>query len=146
MSEVTTINEMMAAVPATSSLDGRSVVLTDASGDFSKMDAELAYFKMKCKCLFGTDRVHLKRNFYVAQYSNEEWKHFTNIATGWSVSKAGSSEGDIVVVISKSKEGNAVTLYARCTSNGTDSNRMCQGLLLEVEGYQPYWSTSVTAL
>lgn len=146
MSIVKTISEIMSAVPAASSLDGKSVVLTDAQGGLTKVDAELAFFKFKCKCLFGTNRVHLKRGLYVAQYSNEQWKNYTNIATGWNVSKAGSSEGDIVVVISKSKEGNAVTLYARCTSNGTDSNRMCQGLLLEVEGYQPYWSTSVTAL
>lgn len=147
MSEIVkTMSEIMAAVPAASSLDGKSVVMTDANGDMAKMNAELAFFKFKCKCLFGERKVHLKRNIYIRTYSIPQWVTYVNSITGWNVAKAESSAGDIVIVVSTTTEGQSVVLYAQCVEDGNNSNRYCKGLLLEIEGHQPYWSTYVTAL
>ncbi|MDE6697633.1 MAG: hypothetical protein K2K25_12205 [Muribaculaceae bacterium] len=145
MSNIKKLNDLLKSLPTASYSTGKSVVLIDGNGEPYKIDNELGFFKYKCRCLFGTDKVHIvRREGYNNYYSIAQWKNYTNISTGWSVTMNNSSEGDIVVVIATSLEGKAVTLYTQCTADGNYNNRFCLGLMVEIEGYQPLWASRIT--
>ena len=145
MSETRTLADKLKAAPVVSDMSGRSFLMADDNGNLDKMDSELEFFKLKCRCLFGTDKVHIiRRDGYNNYYSIAQWKNYANISTGWSVTMNNSSEGDIVVVIATSLEGKAVTLYTQCTADGNYNNRFCLGLMVEIEGYQPLWASRIT--
>lgn len=146
MSLLRTLADKFKAAPSVSNTTGMSMLLTDSNGNLGKIVPELEFFKFRCRCLFGTDKIHIIRREAYNNYTIQQWKTYTNQTTGWSLTMSNSSVGDIAVVIATSQEGKAVTFYARCTDLGSVNNRMCSGLMLELEGYQPLWATGITPL
>ncbi len=141
------ITEVIKAAPSITDANGKSVVLTDENGNLSKISEELAYFKHKCKCLFGTDRVVLIGG-YIDRYSLAGWVQSANRTKdqwgGFTLSN--SQAGDICVLISNIiGSGEQVILYSMGLDEcGNDpSLRATKGLLLEVAHRQPFWSTNV---
>ena len=146
MSKTRELSDLLKAAPSVSDVTGKSLVMMDKDGNLGKINVELEFFKLKCRSLFGTDRVIVSHTSYV--YPVSEWKKFADGITGYSgFGSDNSEEGDIVVAFGKTSEGTSVVMYARVT--GTISSwggRQAKGLLLEIEGYKPYWSTSLSSV
>ena len=146
MSKTRELSDLLKAAPSVSDAAGKSLVMVDDNGALSKMNAELEFFKLKCRCLFGTDRVIVSHTSYV--YPVSQWKNFADGITGYGgFNSENSVEGDIVVAFGKTTEGASVVIYARGTSSVLSwGGRQAKGLLLEIEGYKPYWSTSLSSV
>lgn len=146
----TDLKDVIKAAPSATDTSGKSVVLADENGNLSKISEELAYFKHKCKCLFGTDRVVITGG-YLNQYTLDSWKGIVNRASdqwgGFMLSN--SQAGDICVLLSNVKNsGEQAILYSvgLDVSGVSSSCRATKPLLLEIANHQPLWSTNVPTI
>ena len=146
MSKTIELTELLKAALSVSDMTGKSLMMMDIDGNLGKINVELDFFKLKCRSLFGTDRVIVSHTSYV--YTVAEWKKFADGITGYGgFNSENSVEGDIVVAFGKTTEGSSVVIYARGTSSVSSwGGRQAKGLLLEIEGYQPYWSSSLSII
>lgn len=119
MSEIVkTMSEIMAAVPAASSLDGKSVVLTDANGNMSKIDSSVM--------LDGVFIMyHRKSDNYPLMVKPHKWTALQNageIADGVVV-----VEGGKVLVVAPTEADSAGLLWSSAAVSGgatTTSDRV----------------------
>lgn len=119
MSEIVkTMSEIMTAVPAASSLDGKSVVLTDANGNMSKIDSSVM--------LDGVFIMfHRKSDNYPLMVKPRKWASYQNsgeIADGVVV-----VEGGKVLVVAPTEADSAGLLWSSAAVSGgatTTSDRV----------------------
>lgn len=146
MSTTKSLADKLKAAPYVSDVSGKSMMLTDSNGNLSKINAELEYFKIKCRCLFGSDDVVLCGCSY--NLSPTDWKSAVNreIDQWAGFTMLNSSPGTIAVVLDHTDDGKRVTLYARGMEATFNGLRRVANLMVEIEGFQPLWSTNVPPL
>lgn len=147
--KVRPISDLFKSLAVPSDLNGKSVVMTDSNGGLSKTDAELLYFKFKCLCLFGTDDVVVVKSNY--SYTVDEWKaNLTKAEDRWGgFTMQNSSEGTILVLFAKTDDERQVILYGiglDVCGPSQSTLRAVDNRLVEIQGYQPLWSSRVPAI
>lgn len=119
MSEIVkTMSEIMAAVPAASSIDGKSVVLTDANGNMSKIDSSVMFDGVFIM-------FHRKSDDFPLMVKPHKWASYQNsgeIADGVVI-----VEGGKVLVVAPTEADSAGLLWSSAAVSGgavTTSDRV----------------------